>query len=381
MKNTKGNWMTCLIFLSIIYSLSIGTIIHNKKSFSEEENRFLKPLPHFTLGEVVHKHLTSAYDTYLSDHFIYRNHLIRLKVTTDYLMGKQESNHVYLSKDYLVKNVKDKGKHYSINNIKEIIRFSENAPLRSNIYFMLIPSTCAIQQYKIPKYADTFNQLAFINKTYSQTEEYMSNISIYDDLLSHNKDYIYYRTDHHWTMDGAYIAYKRMAQVMNFEPIPYGDLDIQSLTNDFKGSLHTTSGFDYVKSDEIKAINNENISEFTVYNGEDKTTYDSIYFDEYLSKKDKYSYFLGLNQPKVEIKSHGTTSNRKLLVFKDSYAHSLVPFLSYAYGDITLIDMRYVNTDITKILQLTDYDDILFMYSIDVFLNTKNTAKLSYANY
>ncbi len=73
-------------------------------------------------------------------------------------------------------------------------------------------------------------------------------------------------------MDGAYIAYKRMAQMMNFEPIPYGDLDIQSVTNDFKGSLHTTSGFDYVKPDEIKAINNENISEFTVYNGENKTT-------------------------------------------------------------------------------------------------------------
>ncbi len=103
MKNTKGNWITCLMFLSIIYSLSIGTIIHNKKSFSEEENRFLKTLPHFTLSEVVHKNLPSAYDTYLSDHFIYRNHWIRLKVTTDYLMGKQESNHVYLSKDYLVK--------------------------------------------------------------------------------------------------------------------------------------------------------------------------------------------------------------------------------------------------------------------------------------
>ncbi len=287
---------------------------------------------------------------------------------------------IYLKIIWL-KNVKDNGKHYSANNINEIIRFSENAPLRSNIYFMLIPSTSAIQQYKIPKYADTFNQLAFINKTYSQTEEYVNNISIYDDLLSHNKDYIYYRTDHHWTMDGAYIAYKRMAQMMNFEPIPYGDLDIQSVTNDFKGSLHTTSGFDYVKPDETKAINNENISEFTVYNGENKTTYNSIYFDEYLSKKDKYSYFLGLNQPKVEIKSHGTTSNRKLLIFKDSYAHSLVPFLSYTYGDITLIDMRYVNTDITKILQLTDYDDILFMYSIDVLLNTKNTSKLSYVNY
>ncbi len=381
MKNSKGNWITCLMFIGIIYSLSIGTIIHNKKSFSEEENRFLETLPHFTLNEVVHNNLTSAYDTYLNDHFIYRNHWIRLKVTTDYLMGKQESKDVYLSKDYLVENVKDNGKHYSVNNINEIIRFSENAPQRLNIYFMLIPSTSAIQQYKVPKYADTFNQLSFINKTYSQTEQYINNISIYDDLLTHNKDYIYYRTDHHWTTDGAYVAYRRMAQMMNFEPFAYDDLDIESVSNDFKGSLHTTSGFNYVKPDEIKAITNDNIDQFIVYNGENKTTYDSIYFDEYLNKKDKYSYFLGLNQPQVKIKSHGTPSNRKLLIFKDSYAHSLAPLLSYTYRDITLIDMRYVNTDIMKILQLTDYDDILFMYSIDVFLNTKNTSKLSYVNY
>ncbi|QUI21519.1 hypothetical protein HZI73_04085 [Vallitalea pronyensis] len=377
MKQAISNWIVSIMFITIIFSLSLATLLSDKKLFSEEENRFLKPLPQLTYDQFVHNNLTRAYDTYLNDHFIHRYQWVRLKVTTDYLMGRKEHNGIYLSTKYLVENVKDKGKYYSDDNIHQMIQFSKNVPESSAVYFMLIPSASAIQSYKVPPNAHTFNQWAFIQQTYGQTEPYMNNIGIYDDLLSYKHDYIYYQTDHHWTMDGAYIAYKRMAQVMDFTPVPYEDLDVKTVSKDFKGSLHTKSGFDHVQSDVMKAIDHDNIDEFIVYNGENKQTHEGIYFEAYLTKKDKYTYFLGINQPKVTIKTK-TPSDRQLLIFKDSYAHCLVPFLTYTYDKITLIDMRYVNSDILSDLQLSDYNDILFMYSIDVILNTKNTSKLTY---
>ncbi|WDV45494.1 DHHW family protein [Clostridiaceae bacterium M8S5] len=382
MNEKKVAWITSVIFLIIIYGLSICTILIDKKNFSENENRYLRKLPLFNIDRLINNDLTNKYDEYFNDHFIFRDHWTKLKVTIDYLACKKESNGVYLSKDYLAEDIKDNGKNYSIENTSEIIRFANKFNNTSNIYFTLIPSTCEIQNFKLPKYAVTFNQLDFINRVYKKTQSSIKNVNIYNNLLLNKKDYIYYRTDHHWTLDGAYIAYKKMAQVMGINPIAYDNLDIRTITKDFKGSLLSKCGFDYVKYDEIKALNNNNIDKFIVYNGKSKTTYKSIYFKDFLDKKDKYSYFLGVNQPKVVIKMNNAKHyNRKLLIFKDSYSHCLAPFLSYSYDEITLLDMRYINMDITKLINISDYDDILFMYSIDVFLNTKNTSKLSYSNY
>lgn len=377
MEKRNSHIITSIIFIIIIFSLSIVTIISGNKEFSEKENRYLKQVPMFTFDKLLNRNLTDEYNEYYNDQFIFRDNWISLKVTTDFLLGKRENGGVYFSKDYLVEKVQDNGKGYSKKNRDNIIRFSKQYGNNTNIYFMLIPSTSEIQSYKLPKYEERFDQFNFIKNTYKQTENYIKNINIYNDLMSHKNEYIYYRTDHHWTTDGAYIAYEKMSKEMGFNAIEYDDFDVRTMSKAFKGSLYSKFGLHYIKPDEIKAVNNDNIDQFVVWNGNKEVVYKNIYFKDYLNKKDKYSYFLGTNEPKVIIRSN-TDNNKRLLIFKDSYAHCLVPFLTYSYSEITLIDMRYVNIDINELVDISNYDDVLFMYCIDVFLNTKNTSKLAY---
>ena len=92
-------------------------------------------------------------------------------------------------------------------------------------------------------------------------------------------------------------------------------------------------------------------------------------------QKDQYSSFLGSNQPVVTVKTD-SPSGKKLLVIKDSYAHSLVPFLSNHYSEITMVDLRYINTSLDEKVPLDEYDQVLFVYNVENFTEDQNLPKL-----
>ena len=118
-----------------------------------------------------------------------------------------------------------------------------------------------------------------------------------------------------------------------------------------------------------------NVTEVVVDNGREQKSYDSMYFEEYLTQKDQYSSFLGSNQPVVTVKTD-SPSGKKLLVIKDSYAHSLVPFLSNHYSEITMVDLRYINTSLDEKVPLDEYDQVLFVYNVENFTEDQNLPKL-----
>ena len=101
-----------------------------------------------------------------------------------------------------------------------------------------------------------------------------------------------------------------------------------------------------------------------------------MYFREFLNKKDKYSVFLGSNDPVVTVKTDAENGKR-LLVFKDSYAHSLVPFLTQHYSEITMVDMRYIRQTIDKTVDLSQYDQALFVYNAETYVSDTSIAKLA----
>lgn len=118
-----------------------------------------------------------------------------------------------------------------------------------------------------------------------------------------------------------------------------------------------------------------------VYSGGEIKSYDSVYFDEYLDVKDKYAYFLGTNQPIVTIYrdiDSEDNSAKKLLVFKDSYAHSMAPVLLENYSQVTLIDLRYFRQQLESVIDVADYDDVLFLYGIDSFVNADDIYMLKF---
>lgn len=114
----------------------------------------------------------------------------------------------------------------------------------------------------------------------------------------------------------------------------------------------------------------------TVSDGRSETVYDSLYVRSYLDVKDKYSSFTGSNSPVVTIETD-VNNGKNLLLIKDSYAHSLVPFLSKHYSKITMVDMRYINTDLNNLINLSEYQQAMFMFNVVSFSSDVNIRKIA----
>lgn len=214
----------------------------------------------------------------------------------------------------------------------------------------------------------------------ADTIEYRAQTDVREKLLSHNEDYIYYKTDHHWTSEGAYLAYETWCDSTGMESTPLADLKKQVATKKFRGSLYSKildadSAYDSIWTygdTKQKAYGSD--CSLTI---DEKKQTDSCYDTAQLSQKDKYKYFFGDNYGTVQIVSdHARHQDRNLLVIKDSFANTFVPFATENYGQITMIDLRYYNGNVEEYMKEHQITDVLVLYNITNFISDRNLYKL-----
>ena len=364
------------IFAALILVVWVGLTVLNlavpDKDFSELENRYLAKMPSFSPETLVSGEYMQKVDTYINDHFVGRDVWVSMKTTDEYLIGKRENGGVFIGRDALLPSLPDPDEQDVERNIQGIQSFVRQYGLPTIL--MLVPSSSEIQKDKNPPYAPVFDQKAFIDGVYGRLAGTALPIDAYGALAARSGEYIYYKTDHHWTTDGAYAAYASACGALDIPVRPYDDFGVRQVSDSFYGTLYSKSGFRFISPDTIRAVSPDRTQRYTVFSPKGSQEYDSIYFPEFLEKKDKYSYFLGTNEALVTIET-GAGTGKSLLIFKDSYAHSFVPFLLEDYDRITLADMRYLNTGLDAV-GVEDYDQALFLYSVDVFSHQNDIGKL-----
>lgn len=182
---------------------------------------------------------------------------------------------------------------------------------------------------------------------------------------AHVRDGVFYRTDHHWTSLGAYCVFDASAELLGIET-PITNYRVHVLTNSFEGTLASKSG-KHTAEDTITAYEplGTDVSYYVLYDSTREKA-GSVFVDSALDTKDKYTVFFGGNHPLVTIKT--TANNGKiLLIFKDSYANSFVPFLIPYYQQIVMIDPRYYYDDVEQLMTQRGVTDVLFLYNLSTF--------------
>ena len=367
------------IFMTVWIVIIVVNFIWPKQTFSQEENRMLATIPRFSFESFVNGDYLNGVNDYINDHFAFRNIYLKLNSWWEVsVMGKKENNGVYIGKDgYLFEKFEygEEEKEKVKNNASAISNFAETMQeIDIPTYFVLVPNSIYINSDKLPESVEVPNQEDIINTVYSNIKN-TKNINVTSALKEENKTKpLYFRTDHHMNSDGAYVVYREFCSTVNIQPVQIENFNKITVTNDFLGTFDSKAQLVNQTPDEIFVYENEintNIEE-AIY---DKETTKSIFNEEFLTGKDKYSYFLNGNNSKAIIKTK-VDNNKKLLVIKDSYAHIMSQFLCENYSEVHFLDPRYTNFDYKEYVQENGITDVLFLYNVSNFATDTNLTKI-----
>ena len=359
------------VFPAILIAVMLFNIFLPDKKFSAEENRLLQTMPKLSISSIFSGRFETKAESYAADQFMLRNMFIKVKSSFDTSLGSTDSNNVFMCKDnYLMENISKLDTKKMENNYNSLAKLKQLYP-NINMDFMLVPNAANIMSDKLPLFAVTEDQNKQMDDFFKKIQSIGINPVDVRATFKKNKEKIelYYHTDHHWTTDGAYLAYQDFAKKNKLNSnIKY---DALAVKNDFRGTLASKSGFTNGLNDMIKIYlpkEGQNYKNSVIFYSDTKEKTTEFYKLNNLKKKDTYTVFGGSNHPIYSIKTP-VSSQRKLLLIKDSYANSFIPFLSQDYREIIVIDPRYFFDDISEIIKANGITDVLFLYNANTFFN------------
>ena len=357
-------------FLTALFCLFLGGllvwhVLLPDRAKSETENRTLAQVPEFSWTALVNGSYTKNVEEYFADQFPLRDGWTGLKARAEQLIGKSEFNGVYLCGDTLISKVERPDQTLVDKNLSYVDRLSGKTDIP--VYLGLIPSAAEIWKDKLPAGADSWNQTTLLDK---------SDIGFWDALSAHGDESIYYRTDHHWTTLGAFYGANTLLKSLGRETLKENNFTPETASNAFIGTLYSQSGIHWLTPDTMEFwVPSEGMTVTSWRSGTPEPG--SLYDRSYLEQKDKYSAFLGGNQPLCVIRNENISDGGKLLLIRDSYADSLAPFLAQRFSEVHLLDLRYYRASAAQYAEENGIDDICVLYSVQNFISDRNLVLLT----
>lgn len=377
-----------ILFLILIFGGTIWSLAAPAKEYSEMENRYLAQMPEFNTKTILDGSFMSDYETYISDQFFLRNEWITLKTYIDRLSLKEDSNGVYFGKDDYLISVPAASDYESeickknISYMTDFIQSQEEALGTEHVRLMMVPTSSEVLTDKLPLFADPYKQTLLLDRL-SEKLSGQTYLSLLPTLLEHKEEPIFYKTDHHWTTLGAFYGYQSWAKSIGLTPMTLEDFSIETCTDSFQGTLQAKVNID-VPADTINLyLPKENIQYELIVNENEAQPRSSLYDYSKLDTKGKYDVFFGGNESTIRIKptvpSSAPIDRREgnLLVLKDSYANSFLPFAVNHFEQTYVVDLRYFNGQkLSEYIQNNNITDVLVLYSTYNFVSDPNFSKL-----
>lgn len=363
--------LTCVLFCGFIGIMGIMYLLLPKSDFSKLEKRELEKAPVLTLDTLTSGQFGSDLESYMADHMPGRDFFVGLGAYYDRLLGQQYTKDIYVAEDGRLLEVPVVwNEEQAIKNMKYINKFAQT--VGQDVDFILVPSAGFILEDSIKGLHDDYLDDEIIDRIYSLKGDglrCMDLLSLYRN--KNNPGDLYYRTDHHWTSYGAFLAYEAYMQCLGRDYRAQGDFTIVSHSG-FRGSTYSRSALWLTTPENIELWYG---SQLTVENST-TGTHDGPFYLDRLTDTDMYTIFLDGNQPLVRIVNESNTGKGKLLVIRDSYANCIGSMLAESYEEVVMVDLRYYKQALSQLVAEEGFDNILIMYSLGNFMTDGNLPYL-----
>ena len=364
-----GRYVPMFVFLIFIYGMALWFLFAPKTDYSSSEKRYLQEFPETSVENIAGGEFGSEFESYFADHFPSRNFWVGFNAYYNLEIGNNGASGVYKCDNGYLINKPVSTDNKVEKNTNAIVKFKDNVDVPITVMFA--PSTGYIADDVLPTVHDEYNDDTYFE---SASKTFENNGIAFVDLREtfkeayNNGSQLYYKTDHHWTTEGAYTAYAQLCKNLATEPVAKESLNVEKY-DDFYGTTYSTSGFWLTDPDTVEVWNNpENTDNIkvTITEGTEVSEYDSMYFYDHIDEDDKYPVFIDGNHALTEI-TNSEAEGGTIIVIKDSFSHCLAPFLAENYSKVILVDMRYYKQSVSDIVAQEKPEQILVMYGIDNF--------------
>lgn len=382
------NYVMIFIFWGTLLFFLAAEIFCSDVSMSEIENRVLAEVPQPSLYGVVVGQDQNDFEDYLKDQFPLRNQFMGIRSTILRVVRKQEINGAYIGKKgFLFEKITDDDYKQSrvdknVDAVKSLYEFYEQMVDRGHLSVMILPTSAYVYDKYMPRNSNMFNQKRLIDDIGMALDGY--NVVDVADVLKNaadDRDDIYYKTDHHWTMTGAFEAYKCYRQSIGMPEVLDDSYFVDEMTDSFRGSLYCkilgVSPFDSI----YQYVSKECDPVYEVV--ADGYELSSLYDESKLEIQDKYQYFMGGNYGEAriinntfspELDENDNPVEKNLLIIKDSFANCFIPFVAADYANTYVLDPRYYKGDLGQYFIDNNVTDVLVLYNISNFISDKSLS-------
>ncbi len=421
-----------VVLIGMLVFFGIWQAVSEKRAYSASERRLLAKRPVLTAQSIFDTSFMSDYEEYLTDQFPMRDQWITMKTYCGLLLGRRESGGVYIARDRSMIELhmpEEAQGETAGRNMEVLLGFLKDMREAGaeQVRVMLVPTADSIWRNKLSPFAEPLDQQAYLEYVSSLLDEHGLKecyVDVWAGLSAHAEDPVYYKTDHHWTMFGAYIGYD--AYVSSFSDtgrlpdgvLPWTAYRTEAVRLDFHGTTAAKCGLYNVNDEIVLVYPPESDAEHyrVSYDGGESES-DSLYERRHIAGDDPYSVYLDGNHAMTVITitreavgentaAEGRTGDeegaknmaeagqedhtedvlrdttaaqervRSLLLIKDSYANSFVPYLTGIYDEITLIDPRHYNGSLHALMEEHHYTDVLVLYNLPNFLTETTVYQL-----
>lgn len=373
-KSTAVRTVTACVFCVLLCGMLLLFVLLPDNTFSETEKRVLSDFPKFSLSSVADGSFEKSLETYVQDQMPFRNFWVGLGSYFNFALGQNGTDGVYAAEEgYLINTPAKQNDRNLQSNLKYLTNFAQKVQIPS--YLMPVPETGYILEEKLPPHHKVYNDDAVYAAVSEKTDGTYTVVDLRTLFKANAADtQLYYKTDHHWTSDGAFLAANAFLRAAGKPTLNESDFTVEHCP-DFFGTTYSKAALWKKQPDVMELWHIPDAKVHTVVSDLGKgvaAQADDVFFREHLQAYDMYPTYLNGNHSLTHIVNPQAPEG-VLLLLKDSFGNTLATELAAAYREIVMVDMRYYRTQaVSDLVAQYGVDTLLVNYSTDSLVNDTN---------